>query len=195
MSKILLIEDEEAIRRVLKKILLEEDASHEVHEAADGKQGIATFGSGEWDLVFCDIKMPHMDGVEVLEQMMAINAEVPVIMISGHGDINTAVHCLKLGAFDYLPKPPDLNRLLNTVRNALERKTLIQEVKTLKKKVSKKFQMIKEPNTPMKISPAQSGTTVPARLPPRSTSAPNISGLSEPRSANGRKNRVAIDMP
>ena len=142
MSKILLIEDEEAIRRVLKKILLEEDASHEVHEAADGKQGIATFGSGEWDLVFCDIKMPHMDGVEVLEQMMAINAEVPVIMISGHGDINTAVHCLKLGAFDYLPKPPDLNRLLNTVRNALERKTLIQEVKTLKKKVSKKFQMI-----------------------------------------------------
>ncbi len=98
MSKILLIEDEEAIRRVLKKILLEEDASHEVHEAADGKQGIATFGSGEWDLVFCDIKMPHMDGVEVLEQMMAINAEVPVIMISGHGDIvhHQVYHLLEL---------------------------------------------------------------------------------------------------
>lgn len=144
MSRILLIEDEEAIRRVLKKILLEEDASNDVHEAADGKQAIAVFGEGAWDLVFCDIKMPHMDGVEVLERMMAINAEVPVIMISGHGDINTAVECLKKGAFDYLPKPPDLNRLLSTVRHALEKKTLVQEVKTLKKKVSKKYTMIGE---------------------------------------------------
>ncbi|MCH1406916.1 MAG: sigma-54 dependent transcriptional regulator [Schleiferiaceae bacterium] len=144
MSRILLIEDEEAIRRVLKKILLEEDASNDVHEAADGKQAIAVFGDGAWDLVFCDIKMPHMDGVEVLERMMAINSEVPVIMISGHGDINTAVDCLKKGAFDYLPKPPDLNRLLSTVRHALEKKTLVQEVKTLKKKVSKKYTMIGE---------------------------------------------------
>ena len=142
MSRILLIEDEEAIRRVLKKILLEEDASNDVHEAADGKQAIAVFGDGAWDLVFCDIKMPHMDGVEVLEKMMAINPEIPVIMISGHGDINTAVDCLKKGAFDYLPKPPDLNRLLSTVRHALEKKTLVQEVKTLKKKVSKKYTMI-----------------------------------------------------
>lgn len=140
----MLIEDEEAIRRVLKKILLEEDDSNDIHEAADGKQAIEVFGDGAWDLVFCDIKMPHMDGVEVLERMMAINSEVPVIMISGHGDINTAVDCLKKGAFDYLPKPPDLNRLLSTVRHALEKKTLVQEVKTLKKKVSKKYTMIGE---------------------------------------------------
>lgn len=139
-----MIEDEEAIRRVLKKILLEEDDSNDIHEAADGKQAIEAFGDGAWDLVFCDIKMPHMDGVEVLERMMAINSEVPVIMISGHGDINTAVDCLKKGAFDYLPKPPDLNRLLSTVRHALEKKTLVQEVKTLKKKVSKKYTMIGE---------------------------------------------------
>lgn len=139
-----MIEDEEAIRRVLKKILLEEDDSNDIHEAADGKQAIEVFGDGAWDLVFCDIKMPHMDGVEVLERMMAINSEVPVIMISGHGDINTAVDCLKKGAFDYLPKPPDLNRLLSTVRHALEKKTLVQEVKTLKKKVSKKYTMIGE---------------------------------------------------
>jgi DNA-binding NtrC family response regulator len=144
MSRILLIEDEDAIRRVLKKILLEEDRNNEIVEAADGKSAIETFGEGNWDLVFCDIKMPHVDGVEVLEHMMSVNADVPVIMISGHGDINTAVDCLKKGAFDYLPKPPDLNRLLSTVRHALERKTLVQEVKTLKKKVSKKYTMIGE---------------------------------------------------
>ncbi|MDB2581535.1 sigma-54 dependent transcriptional regulator [Schleiferiaceae bacterium] len=151
MSRILLIEDEEAIRRVLKKILLEEDESNDIHEAADGKQAIEAFGDGAWDLVFCDIKMPHMDGVEVLERMMAINSEVPVIMISGHGDINTAVDCLKKGAFDYLPKPPDLNRLLSTVRHALEKKTLVQEVKTLKKKVSKKYTMIGEGTEMMEL--------------------------------------------
>jgi len=151
MSRILLIEDEEAIRRVLKKILLEEDASNDVHEAADGKQAIAVFGDGAWDLVFCDIKMPHMDGVEVLEKMMAVNPEIPVIMISGHGDINTAVDWLKKGAFDYLPKPPDLNRLLSTVRHALEKKTLVQEVKTLKKKVSKKYTMIGESSGMMEL--------------------------------------------
>src|SRR5210317_414701 len=142
MSRILLIEDEEAIRRVLKKILLEEDASNDVQEASDGKQAIEVFGDGAWDLVFCDIKMPHLDGVEVLERMMAINPEVPVIMIGGHGDINTAVDCLKKGAFDYLPKPPDLNRLLSTVRNALDKKNLVQEVQTLKKKVSKRYTMV-----------------------------------------------------
>jgi DNA-binding NtrC family response regulator len=151
MSRILLIEDEEAIRRVLRKILLEEDDSNDIHEAADGKQAIEVFGDGAWDLVFCDIKMPHMDGVEVLERMMAINSEVPVIMISGHGDINTAVDCLKKGAFDYLPKPPDLNRLLSTVRHALEKKTLVQEVKTLKKKVSKKYTMIGEGTEMMEL--------------------------------------------
>lgn len=144
MSRILIIEDEEGIRRVLKKILLEEDSSYEVQEAPDGKAGVEAFGDGAWDLVFCDIKMPHMDGTEVLERMMAINAEVPVIMISGHGDINTAVDCLKKGAFDYLPKPPDLNRLLSTVRNALDKTSLVQEVKTLKKKISKKYTMVGE---------------------------------------------------
>ena len=144
MSKILLIEDEEGIRRVLKKILLEEDQSHDIHEATDGKSAITMFGEGHWDLVFCDIKMPYVDGIEVLEHMMSVNAEVPVIMISGHGDINTAVDCLKKGAFDYLPKPPDLNRLLSTVRHALDHKHLVQEVKTLKKKVSKKYTMIGE---------------------------------------------------
>lgn len=144
MSRILLIEDEVAIRRVLKKILLEEDASHSIHEAEDGKIAIETFGEGNWDLVFCDIKMPHKDGVEVLEHMMSVNPDVPVIMISGHGDINTAVDCLKKGAYDYLPKPPDLNRLLSTVRNALTQKELVSEVKTLKKRVSKKYKMIGE---------------------------------------------------
>ena len=144
MSRILLIEDEVAIRRVLKKILLEEDNNHDIHEAEDGKAGIDTFGDGHWDLVFCDIKMPHMDGIEVLEKMMAINPDVPVIMISGHGDITTAVDCLKKGAYDYLPKPPDLNRLLNTVRNALTQKDLVSEVKTLKKRVSKKYTMVGE---------------------------------------------------
>ena len=144
MSRILLIEDEVAIRRVLKKILLEEDANHEIHEAEDGKMAVESFGEGNWDLVFCDIKMPHKDGVEVLEHMMSINPDVPVIMISGHGDINTAVDCLKKGAYDYLPKPPDLNRLLSTVRNALTQKELVSEVKTLKKRVSKKYKMIGE---------------------------------------------------
>ena len=100
MSRILLIEDEVAIRRVLKKILLEEDASHSIHEAEDGKMAIETFGEGNWDLVFCDIKMPHKDGVEVLEHMMSVNPDVPVIMISWHGDINTAVDCLKKGAYE-----------------------------------------------------------------------------------------------
>lgn len=144
MSRILLIEDEVAIRRVLKKILLEEDPNHDIHEAEDGKLGIESFGEGLWDLVFCDIKMPHKDGIEVLEQMMSVNPDVPVIMISGHGDINTAVDCLKKGAYDYLPKPPDLNRLLSTVRNALTQKDLVTEVKTLKKRVSKKYRMIGE---------------------------------------------------
>jgi DNA-binding NtrC family response regulator len=144
MSRILLIEDEVAIRRVLKKILLEEDANNDIHEAEDGKLAVELFGEGNWDLVFCDIKMPHKDGVEVLEYMMSINPDVPVIMISGHGDINTAVDCLKKGAYDYLPKPPDLNRLLSTVRNALTQKELVTEVKTLKKRVSKKYKMIGE---------------------------------------------------
>src|SRR5210317_163671 len=151
MSRILIIEDEDGIRRVLKKILLEENSDHDVHEASDGKAGIEAFGDGNWDLVFCDIKMPQMDGIEVLARMMAISPEVPVIMISGHGDINTAVDCLKKGAFDYLPKPPDLNRLLSTVRHALEKKTLVQEVKTLKKKVSKKYTMIGEGTEMMEL--------------------------------------------
>ena len=142
MSKILLIEDEEAIRRVLKKILQEENSDYQIEEAASGTEGLEKFKDADWDLVFCDIKMPGMDGIEALERMMEINSDVPVIMISGHGDIDTAVDCLKKGAYDYIPKPPDLNRLLNTVRLALDRKGLVQQVKVLKKKVSVKYTMI-----------------------------------------------------
>jgi DNA-binding NtrC family response regulator len=144
MARILLIEDEAAIRRVLVKILTEESEHYEVEEAADGLEGIEKIKDHDFDLVLCDIKMPKMDGVEVLEAIMKIKPEIPVVMISGHGDLETAVNTMKLGAFDYISKPPDLNRLLNTVRNALDRKELVVENTRLKKKVGKNFQMIGE---------------------------------------------------
>lgn len=144
MANILLIEDEAAIRRVLGKILSEENKSYVVTEAADGLEGIELIKKEDYDLVLCDIKMPKMDGVEVLEAMKKIKPEIPVIMISGHGDLDTAVNTMRLGAFDYISKPPDLNRLLNTVRNALDRKSLVVENKRLKKKVSKNYEMIGE---------------------------------------------------
>jgi DNA-binding NtrC family response regulator len=144
MSKILIIEDEAAIRRVLSKIISEENESYEVEEAEDGLLGIEMIKNNEYDLVLCDIKMPKMDGVEVLEKAKKIKPEIPIVMISGHGDIDTAVNTMRLGAFDYISKPPDLNRLLNTVRNALDTKVLIVENKRLKKKVSKSYQMIGE---------------------------------------------------
>ncbi|MEZ4809277.1 MAG: sigma-54 dependent transcriptional regulator [Allomuricauda sp.] len=142
MSKILVIEDESAIRRVLVKILTEESDEYDVHEAEDGLKGLEAIKKEDFDLVLCDIKMPKMDGVEVLEATKKIKPEVPFIMISGHGDLDTAVNTMRLGAFDYISKPPDLNRLLTTVRNALDRKELVVENKILKKKVSKNYEMI-----------------------------------------------------
>jgi len=142
MPKILIIEDEAAIRRVLGKILTEESNDYEVIEASDGLEGINKIKDEDYDLVLCDIKMPKMDGVEVLEAARKIKPEIPMVMISGHGDLDTAVNTMRLGAFDYISKPPDLNRLLNTVRNALDRKNLVVENKRLKKKVSKKYEMI-----------------------------------------------------
>ncbi len=144
MSKILVIEDEAAIRRVLVKILTEENEAYSVEEAEDGLKGIETIKNNDYDLVLCDIKMPKMDGVEVLEAARKIKPEIPFIMISGHGDLDTAVNTMRAGAFDYISKPPDLNRLLTTVRNALDRKELVVENKILKKKVSKNYQMIGE---------------------------------------------------
>jgi two-component system nitrogen regulation response regulator NtrX len=144
MSKILVIEDEASIRRVLKKIISEENDSYHIEEAEDGLLGIEMIKNNDYDLVLCDIKMPKMDGVEVLEKAKKIKPEVPIIMISGHGDLETAVNTMRLGAFDYISKPPDLNRLLNTVRHALENKDLVVENKRLKKKVSKNYEMIGE---------------------------------------------------
>tara|TARA_B100000780_G_scaffold205385_1_gene145973 strand:- start:1278 stop:2441 length:1164 start_codon:yes stop_codon:yes gene_type:complete len=144
MSKILVIEDEAAIRRVLIKIISEESDTYLVEEAEDGLQGIEKIKDNEYDLVLCDIKMPKMDGVEVLEKAKKIKPEIPFVMISGHGDLDTAVNTMRLGAFDYISKPPDLNRLLNTVRNALDRKVLVVENKRLKKKVSNNYEMIGE---------------------------------------------------
>ena len=144
MPKILVIEDEAAIRRVLVKILSEENDKYEVEEAEDGLSGIEKIKKADFDLVLCDIKMPKMDGVEVLEAAKKIKPEIPFVMISGHGDLDTAVNTMRLGAFDYISKPPDLNRLLNTVRNALDRKELVVENKRLKKKVSKNYEMIGE---------------------------------------------------
>ncbi|RKE90846.1 sigma-54-dependent transcriptional regulator [Ichthyenterobacterium magnum] len=144
MPKILVIEDEAAIRRVLVKILSEESDTYSVDEAEDGLVGIEKIKKEDFDLVLCDIKMPKMDGVEVLEAVKKIKPEIPMVMISGHGDLDTAVNTMRLGAFDYISKPPDLNRLLNTVRIALDRKELVVENKMLKKKVSKKYEMIGE---------------------------------------------------
>lgn len=144
MSKILIIEDEDAIRRVLSKIILNENKNYQVDEADDGVSGYELIEKTDYDLVLCDIKMPKMDGVEVLEKAQLIKPEIPFIMISGHGELETAVKSMRLGAFDYISKPPDLNRLLNAIRNALDKKQLVIENKRLKKKVDKNFQMIGE---------------------------------------------------
>lgn len=142
MQQILIVEDEPAIRRVLVKILTEENSSYKIVEAVNGVDGLQAFNKQEFNLVLCDIKMPRMDGLEVLEKIKKINVDVPVVMISGHGDLETAVESMKKGAFDYISKPPDLNRLLNTVRIALDSAKLKVENKQLKKKVAKGFQMI-----------------------------------------------------
>ena len=142
MSKILIIEDEASIRRVLVKILTEENTQYEVFEAEDGLAGTEMIKNADFDLVLCDIKMPKMDGVEVLEAVKKIKPEIPMVMISGHGDLDTAVNTMRMGAFDYISKPPDLNRLLNTIRNALDKKQLVVENKRLKTKVSKQYEMV-----------------------------------------------------
>jgi len=143
MARILIIEDEESIRRVLSKILVQSDPDHEIIEARDGLEGIRMINEDDTiDLIFCDIKMPKKDGTEVLQAISDRTDELPVIMISGHGDLETAVECMRLGAFDYLPKPPDLNRLLTTAKNGLERKKIKAENKRLKKRLVKSDQMI-----------------------------------------------------
>ena len=144
MSTILIIEDEAAIRRVLVKILSEENTTYSVEEAEDGASGYEKIKNTDYDLVLCDIKMPKMDGVELLEAVKKIKPEIPIVMISGHGDMETAINTMRLGAFDYISKPPDLNRLLNTVRNALDKKQLVVENTILKKKVSKNYEIIGE---------------------------------------------------
>ena len=143
MARILIIEDEESIRRVLSKILVQSDPTHEIIEAKDGLEGIQIINQDDTiDLVFCDIKMPKKDGTEVLQAIGDRTDELPVIMISGHGDLETAVACMRLGAFDYLSKPPDLNRLLTTAKNGLERKKIKSENKRLKKRLVQSDQMI-----------------------------------------------------
>lgn len=144
MSKILIIEDEEPIRRVLVRILNEEDSKFEIHEASDGKKGLDSISKESFDLVLCDIKMPKIDGMELLQRTRKQNPSVPFIMLTGHGNIETAVESMKLGAYDFIPKPPDLNRLITSVRNALEKKELVTENKILRKKVSRKYEIIGE---------------------------------------------------
>ncbi len=144
MSKILIIEDEEPIRRVLVRILTEEDSKFEIHEASDGKKGLDSISKESFDLVLCDIKMPKIDGMELLQRTRKQNSSLPFIMLTGHGNIETAVESMKLGAYDFIPKPPDLNRLITSVRNALEKKELVTENKILRKRVAKKYQIIGE---------------------------------------------------
>ena len=142
MPNILVIEDEDAIRRVLVKILKQEVDQVHIEEANNVRTGLKQFESMLFDLVLCDIKMPDVDGVEVLQRAKEINSDVPFIMISGHGDLETAVETMRLGAFDYISKPPDLNRLLTSVKNALDKNLLQQENKQLKKKIAKAFEMV-----------------------------------------------------
>ena len=144
MSKILIIEDEEPIRRVLVRILNEEDSNFKIHEASDGKKGLESISKENFDLVLCDIKMPKIDGIELLQRTRKKNSSIPFIMLTGHGNIETAVESMKLGAYDFISKPPDLNRLITSVRNALEKKELVTENKILRKKIAKKYQIIGE---------------------------------------------------
>ncbi len=140
MAKILIVDDEKGIRRTLREIL--EYEGYEVNEAQDGIEGLNELKLNNYDVVFLDIKMPRMDGLEVLAQVVKLKPDLPIIMISGHGDMETAVKAVKDGAFDFIAKPPDLNRLLITIRNALEKSTLITETKTLKRKVKKTREII-----------------------------------------------------
>ncbi|MFC5624540.1 sigma-54-dependent transcriptional regulator [Algoriphagus winogradskyi] len=142
MSKILIIDDEKVIRATLREIL--EYEKYTVTEAQNGEEGLIKLQEDDYDLVLCDVKMPKMDGIEVLEKAKELEKSPQFIMISAHGSIETAVEATKKGAFDFIPKPPDLNRLLLTVRNALDKKNLVTETKVLKKKLSKKLDMVGE---------------------------------------------------
>ncbi|HMF73343.1 MAG TPA: sigma-54 dependent transcriptional regulator [Flavitalea sp.] len=149
MSNILIIDDEKAIRKTLTEILSYE--GYKIEEAGDGEEGLKKFREKSYDVVLCDIKMPKLDGLEFLDKARESNPDVPVIMISGHGTIETAVEAVKKGAYDYISKPPDLNRLLITIRNAMDKTNLVAEAKVLKRKVSKVEEMIGESSPITKI--------------------------------------------
>lgn len=142
MAKILIIDDEQSIRSTLREIL--EYEKYTIDEAKDGQEGLEKLISDKFDIALCDVKMPKMDGIELLERVQMAGIDTQFIMISAHGTIETAVDATKMGAFDFVPKPPDLNRLLLTVKNALDKSSLVTETKTLKKKLSKKYEMIGE---------------------------------------------------
>ncbi|NLR79815.1 sigma-54-dependent transcriptional regulator [Chitinophaga eiseniae] len=149
MANILIIDDEKSIRKTLTEILSYE--GYKVDEAADGMEGFKMFQAKSYDAVLCDIKMPKMDGLEFLEKAREVNADIPIIMVSGHGNIDTAVDAVKKGAYDYISKPPDLNRLLITLRNAMDKTTLVTETKTLRRKVNKVPEMIGQSSPLLKI--------------------------------------------
>lgn len=149
MASILIIDDEKAIRKTLSEILGFE--GYKIEEAADGEEGLKKFSEKSYDLVLCDIKMPRLDGIEFLEKAREVNPDIPIIMISGHGNIDTAVEAVKKGAFDYISKPPDLNRLLITIRNAADKQNLVTETKVLKRKVSRVQEIVGESAAIQKI--------------------------------------------
>ena len=149
MSRILVIDDERSIRNTLKDIL--EYEKYVVDVAEDGVKGLEKVKGGEYDIILCDIKMPAMDGIEVLEKLNEMGADMPVVMISGHGNIDTAVEAIKKGAYDFIEKPLDLNRLLITIRNAMDKSTLVTETKNLKKKVNKKYEIVGQSEAILKV--------------------------------------------
>src|SRR6188472_1855102 len=149
MADILIIDDEKAIRKALTEILSAE--GYKTEEAGDGEEGLKKFKERSYDVVLCDIKMPKLDGIEFLEKARLVNPDVPIIVISGHGNIETAVDAVKKGAFDYISKPPDLNRMLITIRNAMDRSSLVTETKVLKRRVNRVQEMIGESNPIKKI--------------------------------------------
>ncbi len=149
MSNVLIIDDERAIRKTLSEILSYE--GYKIDEASDGEEGLKKFREKAYDVVLCDIKMPKLDGIEFLDKARESNPDVPVIMISGHGTIETAVEAVKKGAYDYISKPPDLNRLLITIRNATDKTNLVTETKVLRRKVTKVEEMIGESSAILKI--------------------------------------------
>ena len=151
MSNILLIEDEDSIRRVLKKVLQEDNQSYKFTEATDGQEGISTVKKQDFDLILCDIKMPKKDGIEVLDFIQNHTPKTPVVMISGHGNLETAVKAMRMGAFDYISKPPDLNHLLSTVRSALQSKTQPAPVQKAVKKPIVYQQMVGESDAMQRV--------------------------------------------